>query len=53
MRKGSLKAVAPRRSGASGAHAVDRDHRDGPQTAHRNLAVRHVGAVPEGAILSA
>jgi transposase len=28
---------------ASGAHAADCDHRDGPQTAHRNLAVCHGG----------
>ena len=39
-----LGAMVPRtRRRAPGAHAADRDRRDGPQTAHRNLAVHHRG----------
>jgi transposase len=35
--------VSRTRRGTSRAHAQNRDHRAGPQTAHRNLAVRHRG----------
>ena len=47
-RNGSADALESFRWRASGAHAADSDHRDGPQTAHRNLAIHHCGRRARG-----